>query len=61
MISANKEFVGASAALMILGVLKRGPNYAYDIVRQVNEEANGVFAWQDNGGKTMGHSLILFQ
>ena len=57
MIPANKELVGASAALMILGVLKRGPNYGYDIVRQVNEEANGAFAWQEGTIYPLLHKL----
>lgn len=57
MISANKELVGASAGLMILGVLKRGPNYGYDLVRQVNEEANGAFAWQEGTIYPLLHKL----
>jgi PadR family transcriptional regulator PadR len=44
---ANKELVGASTSLLVMGVLRRGPNYGYDIVRHVNEEASGVFTWQE--------------
>ncbi|HSZ58299.1 MAG TPA: PadR family transcriptional regulator [Tepidisphaeraceae bacterium] len=45
--TTNKELVGASTAVLILGVLKRGPSWGYDIVRQINEEAAGAFTWQE--------------
>jgi DNA-binding PadR family transcriptional regulator len=52
-----KELVGASAPLMIMGVLKRGPNYGYEIVRQVNEQADGAFAWQEGTIYPLLHKL----
>ena len=43
----DKELVGASTALLVLGVLAREPSYGYRIVRRVNEEAAGMFVWQE--------------
>jgi DNA-binding PadR family transcriptional regulator len=57
MTAGNKELVGASTTLLILGVLRRGPNYGYDIVRQVNEAASGVFAWQEGSVYPLLHKL----
>ena len=55
---ANKELVGASTAVLILGVLKRGgPSWGYDIVRQINEEAAGAFTWQEGTVYPLLHKL----
>lgn len=43
----NKELVGASTSILILKVLSHRPNYGYEIVRQVNEAAEGFFTWQE--------------
>ena len=43
----TKELVGASTAVLILKVLARGPSYGYEIVRKVNDAAEGVFTWQE--------------
>ncbi|HDY88830.1 MAG TPA: PadR family transcriptional regulator [bacterium] len=43
----NKELVGASTGLLILKVLSHRPNYGYEIVKQVNEEADDFFTWQE--------------
>src|SRR5687767_4827110 len=53
----GKELVGASTAVLILGVLRRGPSYGYDIVRQVNVEAGGVFTWQEGTVYPVLHKL----
>lgn len=53
----NKELVGASTAILILGVLKRAPSYGYDIVRQINQEAEGVFTWQEGTVYPLLHKL----
>jgi DNA-binding PadR family transcriptional regulator len=54
---ANKELVGAATALLILGVLKRGSSYGYDIIRQVNAEAGGAFTWQEGTIYPLLHKL----
>lgn len=43
----TKELVGASTSLLVLAALKRGPSYGYDIVREINREAGGLFTWQE--------------
>ena len=55
--SASKELVGASTGALILGVLKRGPSYGYEIVRQINEEAGGAFTWQEGTIYPVLHKL----
>jgi len=54
---ANKELVGASTAVLILGVLRRGASYGYDIVRQVNQVADGAFTWQEGTVYPVLHKL----
>ncbi len=55
--TSNKELVGASSALLILGVLRRGESYGYDIVRQINEAAGGIFTWQEGTIYPLLHKL----
>jgi PadR family transcriptional regulator, regulatory protein PadR len=55
--SANKELVGASTGVLILGVLKRGPSYGYEILRQINEQAGGAFTWQEGTVYPVLHKL----
>ena len=44
----NKELIGASTGLLILGMLSRSPrSYGYQIVKSINDEAVGIFAWQE--------------
>src|SRR5690349_18995323 len=54
---SNKELVGASTGVLILGVLRRGSSYGYDIVRQVNEQARGAFTWQEGTVYPVLHKL----
>jgi PadR family transcriptional regulator, regulatory protein PadR len=53
----NKELVGASTALIVLGVLARRSSYGYEIVKRVNEEADGVFTWQEGTVYPVLHKL----
>lgn len=53
----NKELVGASTALIVLGILARAPSYGYEIVKRVNEEADGVFTWQEGTVYPVLHKL----
>jgi PadR family transcriptional regulator len=56
--NANKELVGASTAVLILGVLRReGASYGYDIVRRVNERSAGAFTWQEGTIYPVLHKL----
>ncbi len=54
---SNKDLVGASTAVLVLGVLRRGSSYGYDIVRQVNELAEGQFTWQEGTVYPVLHKL----
>jgi len=54
---SNKELVGASTGVLILGVLRGGASYGYDIVRQVNEVAGGAFTWQEGTVYPVLHKL----
>jgi DNA-binding PadR family transcriptional regulator len=44
---SSKELVGASTQLLILCTLAREPNYGYELVRRINELADGVFEWRE--------------
>jgi DNA-binding PadR family transcriptional regulator len=43
----NKELVGASTAILVLSVLAREASYGYQIVKRLNDEAHGLFVWQE--------------
>jgi len=53
----QKELAGASTAVVVLAVLGRGANYGYEIVRQVNAEADGAFTWQEGTVYPVLHKL----
>jgi PadR family transcriptional regulator PadR len=55
--STTKELVGASTAMLVLGVLQHGASYGYDIVRQFNEAADGAFTWQEGTVYPVLHKL----
>jgi PadR family transcriptional regulator PadR len=52
-----KDLVGASTALLVLGVLSTGPNYGYAIVQHLNGAADGLFAWQEGTVYPVLHKL----
>ena len=52
-----KELVGASTSVLILGVLGREPSYGYQIVKRINEEAEGLFTWQEGTVYPLLHKL----
>ncbi|MBI2424313.1 MAG: helix-turn-helix transcriptional regulator [Candidatus Hydrogenedentes bacterium] len=54
---SDKELVGASTAVIILGVLAREPSYGYQIVKRVNEAADGVWEWQEGTVYPVLHKL----
>ncbi|MCK9413557.1 MAG: PadR family transcriptional regulator [Prolixibacteraceae bacterium] len=45
--SISKELVGASAAPLILSMLKNGDNYGYEIVQKVKELTNDEIKWKE--------------
>ena len=54
---ATKDLIGASAEVLILGVLARAPSYGYQIIKQVNDESEGLFAWQEGTIYPILHKL----
>jgi DNA-binding PadR family transcriptional regulator len=55
--ASSKELMGASTGLLVLGVLSRAPNYGYEIVRTVNDEARGLLVWQEGTLYPILHKL----
>jgi DNA-binding PadR family transcriptional regulator len=55
--ASPKELVGASTSLLILGVLAKAPSYGYQIVRSINDAADGVFQWQEGTIYPVLHKL----
>src|SRR3954465_12261511 len=53
----RKELVGASTTVLILGVLARQPSYGYEIVKSVNDQARGLFTWQEGNIYPVLHKL----
>lgn len=53
----DKDLVGASTTLLVLGVIARGRTYGYDIVRQINASADGLFEWQEGTIYPVLHKL----
>jgi PadR family transcriptional regulator, regulatory protein PadR len=45
--SISKELIGASAAPIILSILKNGDNYGYEIVLKVKQLTNGEIRWKE--------------
>jgi DNA-binding PadR family transcriptional regulator len=43
----SKDLIAASAAPLVLSILRRGPNYGYAITKQVHEASRGRITWSD--------------
>ncbi len=57
MMKPQKEVIGASTHLLILSVLAAQANYGYEIIRRINDEADGVFVWQEGTVYPLLHKL----
>ena len=53
----NKELVGASTGVLVLSLLAREPSYGYQIVKRLNEEAEGLLTWQEGTVYPVLHKL----
>ena len=53
----NKELVGASTGVLVLSVLAQEPSYGYQIIKRLNEEADGLFTWQEGTVYPVLHKL----
>ncbi len=55
--TVNKDLIGASTALLVLGVLAHEPSYGYQIVRSLNDAADGIFVWGEGTVYPLLHKL----
>ena len=53
----NKELVGASTGLLVLGALAERASYGYEIVKRLNNEGDGIFLWQEGTVYPVLHKL----
>ena len=53
----NKELIGASTRLLILAALAREASYGYAIIQSINDEADGLFVWQEGTVYPVLHKL----
>src|SRR4051794_39404667 len=53
----TKELIGASTSLLVLSALAREPSYGYQIVRNINEAADGIFTWSEGTIYPILHKL----
>lgn len=53
----SKELMGASTGLLVLSVIAREADYGYSIVRRINEESEGLFAWHEGTVYPVLHKL----
>jgi len=43
--------------VLVLSVLAKEPNYGYQIIKRLNEEADGLFVWQEGTVYPVLHKL----
>jgi DNA-binding PadR family transcriptional regulator len=53
----EKELVGASTAIMLLGILNQSPGYGYMLVKRMNQESGDMFVWQEGTVYPVLHKL----
>ncbi len=53
----NKELIGASTRLLILAALAREASYGYAVIKSINDEADGLFVWQEGTVYPILHKL----
>jgi PadR family transcriptional regulator, regulatory protein PadR len=53
----HKELIGASTNLLLLAVLNKQPSYGYEIIRLINERADGKFLWREGTVYPLLHKL----
>lgn len=53
----DKELAGASTSILVLSVLAREASYGYQIIRRLNDAADGLFTWQEGTVYPILHKL----
>lgn len=54
---SDKELMGASTKLLVLGVLAREASYGYEVVQKLSEQSEGVFEWREGTVYPVLHRL----
>ncbi len=53
----SKELTGASTSVLVLTVLAKEASYGYQIVKRLNDVADGYFVWQEGTVYPILHKL----
>ncbi|HPO17530.1 MAG TPA: helix-turn-helix transcriptional regulator [Candidatus Hydrogenedentes bacterium] len=53
----DKELIGASTGVLVLSVLAKEASYGYQIIKRMNDEAEGLFTWQEGSLYPVLHKL----
>ncbi|MDX9975741.1 MAG: PadR family transcriptional regulator [FCB group bacterium] len=53
----NKELTGATSSILVLSVLAREASYGYQIIKRLNDTADGAFVWQEGTIYPILHKL----
>jgi len=53
----SKEIIGASTSLLVLAAIARQPSYGYQLVKQINASADGLFSWSEGTIYPVLHKL----
>ncbi len=53
----TKELIGASTGVLVLSVLAKEASYGYRIIKRMNDEAEGMFTWQEGTVYPVLHKL----
>lgn len=53
----TKELVGASTSVLVLSVLAKEASYGYQIIKRINDAADGLFVWQEGTVYPVLHKL----
>ncbi len=53
----DKELMGASTAMLLLGLLNEEASYGYQLVRRLSEQSKDLFEWQEGTVYPVLHRL----
>jgi DNA-binding PadR family transcriptional regulator len=53
----DKELMGASTVLLVLGILAQKASYGYEIVKHINDRAQGLLVWREGTLYPVLHKL----
>ncbi len=53
----DKELMGASTSLLLLGLLNEEPSYGYELVQRLGSQSENLFEWQEGTVYPVLHRL----